>query len=49
MSFFIPTSCSFVFETHMEGQLPLFLYGFFVSWFWFLAYQDRNLNENISV
>ncbi len=37
MAFFIPAISSFTYETHLEGQLPLFVYGFFTAWFWFLA------------
>jgi hypothetical protein len=37
MMFFIPAALSFSYETHLEGQLPLFFYGFFVPFFWYLA------------
>ena len=33
MLFLIPTFFSFLFETHLEGQTPLFVYGFFAGWF----------------
>lgn len=38
MMFFIPAAISFSYETHLEGQLPLFFYSFFISFFWYLAY-----------
>lgn len=41
MMFFIPAILSFVFETHLEGQLPLFFYGFFVSFFWYIGINDE--------
>ncbi len=41
MAFFIPAIFSFTFETHLEGQLPIFVYGFFVAWFWWLAWRER--------
>lgn len=37
MLFLIPTFFSFIFETHLEGQTPLFVYGFFAIWFWHLG------------
>jgi O-antigen ligase len=40
MAFFIPAVFSFMYETHLEGQLPLFVYSFFVAWFWWLAWRD---------
>lgn len=43
MAFFIPAIGSFTYETHLEGQLPLFVYGFFVAWFWFLACGKNNV------
>lgn len=46
MAFFLPTICSFTYETHLEGQLPLFIYGFFTAWFWYLAYQNSSLERN---
>lgn len=44
MAFYIPAIFSFMYETHLEGQLPLFVYSLFVSWFWFLAYKKNTLN-----
>lgn len=41
MVFFIPAAISFSFETHLEGQLPLFVYGFFASWFWYLCLNNK--------
>lgn len=41
ISFFIPAAFSFTYETHLEGQLPLFVYGFFVSIFWYLAWFEN--------
>ena len=41
MAFFIPAIFSFTFETHLEGQLPIFVYGFFAAWFWWLAWRER--------
>jgi O-antigen ligase len=38
MAFFIPAAISFLFETHLEGQLPLYTYAFFFAWFWYLSY-----------
>lgn len=40
MAFFIPAILSFTFETHLEGQLPIFVYGFFAAWFWYLAWRE---------
>lgn len=37
MTYFIPAVFSFTYETHLEGQLPLFVYAFFTSWFWYIA------------
>jgi O-antigen ligase len=48
MAFFIPAIFSFMYETHLEGQLPLFVYSFFVSWFWFLAYRKNAVNSDQS-
>jgi O-antigen ligase len=48
MAFFIPSIFSFMYETHFEGQLPLFVYSFFVSWFWFLAYKKNAVNTDQS-
>lgn len=47
MSFFIPAAVSFTFETHLEGQLPLFLYGFLSAFFWYLAYDHDGIVENV--
>ncbi|MBK8515303.1 MAG: hypothetical protein IPL55_03140 [Saprospiraceae bacterium] len=42
VSFFLPAVFSFMYETHLEGQLPLFLYGFFCAFFWYLTdYENR--------
>ncbi len=46
MAFFIPAIFSFMYETHLEGQLPLFVYSFFVSWFWYLAYSKNAINAD---
>lgn len=43
MAFFIPAIFSFTFETHLEGQLPIFVYGFFAAWFWWLAWRERQV------
>ena len=43
MAFFIPAIVSFTFETHLEGQLPIFVYGFFVAWFWWLAWREKQV------
>ncbi len=43
MMFFIPAALSFTYETHLEGQLPLFFYGFIVSFFWYLGLKPKNL------
>lgn len=43
MAFFIPAIFSFTFETHLEGQLPIFVYGFFVAWFWWLAWRENQV------
>jgi hypothetical protein len=37
IAFFIPAVMSFTFETHLEGLLPLWVYGFFTAWFWYLS------------
>lgn len=42
MLFYLPAIVSFTFETHLEGQLPLFIYGFFLAWFWSLAYKEKD-------
>lgn len=39
---FIPAAFSFAYETHLEGQLPIFIYAFFVSWAWYLAYNKAD-------
>jgi O-antigen ligase len=44
MAFFIPASISFIFETHLEGQLPLYTYAFFLAWFWYLSYSHLTRN-----
>lgn len=36
-SVYIPALLTFVYETHFEGQLSLFVYGFFVFWVYYLA------------
>ncbi|MBK9733841.1 MAG: O-antigen ligase family protein [Saprospiraceae bacterium] len=46
IAFFLPAICSFAYETHLEGQLPLFIYGFFTAWFWYLSYQNHFLDGN---
>lgn len=45
LSFFIPAAMSFCYETHLEGQLALFVYSFFAAWFWYLAYSDNQHKE----
>lgn len=47
MAFFVPLFLGFFYETHLEGQYPLFVYGFFLSWFWYLAERQSNLSENL--
>ncbi|MEZ4910517.1 MAG: O-antigen ligase family protein [Saprospiraceae bacterium] len=37
LSFFTGAVISFLFETPLESQLPLFIYGFFLAWFWYSA------------
>lgn len=37
MAFFVPLLLGFIYETHLEGQFPIFVYGFCISWFWYLA------------
>lgn len=46
VSIFFPAAFSFVYETHLEGQLPLFVYAFFVSWAWYLAYFQKQLKTS---
>jgi O-antigen ligase len=41
MLFFIPATLSFTFETHLEGLLPVWVYGFFLSWFWYLGREQK--------
>ena len=41
LAFFVGTVASFLFETPLESQLPLFVYGFFVAWFWVSARSDE--------
>jgi len=41
MAFFVPAIFSFTYETHLEGQLPIFVYGFFAAWFWWLAWREN--------
>ncbi len=40
MAFFIPLIMSFFYESHLEGQFAIFVYGFFISWFWYLAIRN---------
>lgn len=49
MAFFIPAAISFLFETHLEGQLPLYTYAFFFAWFWYLSYynSERTVKNNL--
>ena len=35
--FFAPVIASYAYEIHLEGQVRLFLYGFFAAWFWLAA------------
>lgn len=44
MMFYIPTALSFGYETHLEGQLSLFFYGFFLSFFWYLGVRDLDIS-----
>jgi hypothetical protein len=30
-----------LYETHLEGQLPLFAWSFFFAWFWRLATDEK--------
>lgn len=46
VTIFYPAAFSFLYETHLEGQLPLFVYAFFVSWAWYLAYSQYS-NKNV--
>ncbi len=43
MAFFIPLILSFFYESHLEGQFSIFVYGFFLSWFWYLAKVDDDI------
>jgi len=40
--FYLPSSVSFLFETHLDGQLPLFLFGFCMALFWSIAYKETS-------
>ncbi len=42
IAFFIPAMISFGIETHLEGVLPLWLYGWFCAWFWWIAEGEPN-------
>lgn len=42
LSFYLPSSVSFLFETHLDGQLPLFLFGFSMALFWSIAYTESS-------
>lgn len=35
--FFVPVIASYAYEIHLEGQVRLFIYGFFSAWFWLAA------------
>jgi O-antigen ligase len=37
LAFFIPASISFCIETHLEGLLPTWVYGWFAVWFWWMS------------
>ncbi len=41
MTFYIPAILSFMYETHLEGQLPLFAYAFFAACFWHIASKEN--------
>jgi len=48
MAFFIPLILSYFYESHLEGQFPIFVYGFFLSWFWYIARADDDTSMHIS-
>lgn len=51
MAFFVGAAVCFTFETPLEGQLPLFVYGFFISWFWMMAkyfHQEQYSGNNLT-
>lgn len=48
LAFFIPATFSFTFETHLEGLLPLWVYGFFAAWFWYIADNETDIEEALT-
>ncbi|HPK09565.1 MAG: O-antigen ligase family protein [Saprospiraceae bacterium] len=42
--FYLPTLFSFTFETHFEGQMSLFVYGFFSCWFMLICTKSGEKN-----
>lgn len=40
LTFYLPASLTLLYETHLEGQLPLFAWSFCFAWFWKLAKND---------
>lgn len=41
LTFYLPACLTLMYETHLEGQLPLFAWSFFFAWFWKLAINDH--------
>lgn len=37
ITIYIPSMLTFTYETHLEGQMTLFVYGFFMYWCWSLS------------
>jgi O-antigen ligase len=42
--FYIPAISTFLFETHLEGQISIFIYAFFTAWFYLL---DRDSEKDL--
>jgi O-antigen ligase len=41
LAFYLPALLTMLYETHLEGQLPLFAWSFFFAWFWRLATDEK--------
>lgn len=39
ITIYVPSMLTFTYETHLEGQMTLFVYGFFMYWCWSLSHK----------